>query len=147
MSRIEPTLGELEPPPEGTSPARARREHRTTPAGSAAAWAINFLLVTAIAAGGPWLAQRSGLVTLPDSVEIGDLTGRVLVVGGLLFAWCAQLVGTLLLFARSAVKGFLSLVIPGYFCLALKREGLYAWIIGAFFAGIAGLAAGTIMLS
>ena len=66
---------------------------------------------------------------------------------GIAVAYLAQIVGAILVFRASVLKGVLSLFIPGYFLFALKRQGLYRPVVGVWVAGIAGLVFGTIVLS
>jgi hypothetical protein len=73
--------------------------------------------------------------------------GTTVILLGMAIAFLAQIVGAILVFRISILKGVLSLIVPGYFLFALRREGLYGRIVGAWAIGIAGLAVGTIMLS
>lgn len=73
--------------------------------------------------------------------------GTTVILLGMAIAFLAQIVGAILVFRISILKGVLSLIVPGYFLFALRRGGLYGRIVGAWAVGIAGLAAGTIMLS
>lgn len=73
--------------------------------------------------------------------------GTVIILLGMAVAFIAQIAGAILVFRISILKGFLSLIRPGYFLFALKREGLYGKIVGARVFGIIGYAIGTIMLS
>jgi hypothetical protein len=66
---------------------------------------------------------------------------------GIAVAFLAQIVGAILVFRASILKGVLSLLIPGYFLFALRRQGLYNSVMGFWLAGILGLAVGTVMLS
>lgn len=59
----------------------------------------------------------------------------------------AQIVGAIMVFNVSFVKGVLSLAIPGYFIVTLRREGFYRAIIGSWLFGLVCIATGTILLS
>jgi hypothetical protein len=66
---------------------------------------------------------------------------------GMVVASLAQIIGAALIFRTSVVQCALSLTIPGYFFLALKRHGLYKPVIGTWLVGVLGVVAGTIILS
>lgn len=76
-----------------------------------------------------------------------EILGKVLILGGLIIVIASQIVGTFLVFRISAMKGFLSLVVPGYFLFALKRGGLYFSVIGFWGMGVLCLIFGTISMS
>ncbi len=76
-----------------------------------------------------------------------EILGKILILGGFGIIIISQLIGTLLVFKASVIKGFLSLVVPGYFLFALKREGLYIPIIGFWVLGVLCVAFGTIAMS
>jgi hypothetical protein len=59
----------------------------------------------------------------------------------------AQIVGVILVFGKSLGKGLLSVVVPGYFIFALRREGLYWKVVGAWLLGILFIVAGTLVYS
>ena len=71
----------------------------------------------------------------------------VSIMVGIAVAVLAQLVGALLVFRMSILKGVFSLLIPGYFLFALMRQGLYKPVVGAWLAGIIGMVVGTVILS
>ena len=73
--------------------------------------------------------------------------GSTVILLGMAIALLAQIVGAILVFRVSILKGVLSFIVPGYFLFALRREGLYGRIVGAWALGILGVAAGTIILS
>jgi len=73
--------------------------------------------------------------------------GSALILLGIAVAFLAQIVGAILVFRASILKGVLSLLIPGYFLLALRREELYGLVVGAWAIGILGLVLGTVLLS
>jgi hypothetical protein len=73
--------------------------------------------------------------------------GTAVILLGMAIVILAQIVGAILVFRVSILKGVLSLIVPGYFLFALRREGLYGRVVGAWVVGIVGLAVGTIMLS
>jgi hypothetical protein len=73
--------------------------------------------------------------------------GTAIILLGIAVMIIAQIVGAILVFRTDILKGALSLIVPGYFLFALKREGLYGKIVGAWVIGIAGYALGTIILS
>ncbi len=58
-----------------------------------------------------------------------------------------QIVGVILVFGKSIGKGLLSVVVPGYFIFALRREGLYWKVVGAWHLGILFIVAGTLVYS
>ncbi|MEZ5464711.1 MAG: hypothetical protein R3F22_05675 [Lysobacteraceae bacterium] len=71
----------------------------------------------------------------------------LLILGGFLIALLAQLMGAVMAFRGGAKEGILSLLIPGYVLFALKRSGGYWLMVGIYFIGVAGVAAGTIALA
>jgi hypothetical protein len=73
--------------------------------------------------------------------------GSSAILIGMAVAFVAQIVGAIVVFRVSVLKGVLSLLVPGYILLVLKRQGLYKPIIGAWLAGLLGIVAGTIILS
>jgi hypothetical protein len=73
--------------------------------------------------------------------------GTSVILLGVAVAYIAQLVGAIVVFRASILKGVLSLIIPGYFLFALRRERVYGKVVGAWALGIFGLALGTVILS
>ena len=76
-----------------------------------------------------------------------EILGKILIFGGFTIVIVSQLVGTFLVFRISAMKGFLSLVVPGYFLFVLKRGGLYLPVIGFWALGVLCVVFGTISMS
>lgn len=73
--------------------------------------------------------------------------GSGFIVLGFAITLLAQIVGAIMVFNVSFVKGVLSLTIPGYFIVTLRREGFYRAIIGGWLFGLVCIATGTILLS
>ena len=73
--------------------------------------------------------------------------GTLSIMIGIVVVALAQIVGAILVFRSDVLHGVFSLLIPGYFLFALKRQGLYKQVIGAWLAGILGLVIGTVILS
>jgi hypothetical protein len=73
--------------------------------------------------------------------------GSGIILFGLAAVMLSQLWGAIMVFSVSILKGILSLIIPGYFLFALRREGMYARIVGSWGLGILCMAIGTIVLS
>ncbi len=73
--------------------------------------------------------------------------GSGFIVLGFAITLLAQIVGAIMVFNVSFVKGVLSLTIPGYFIVILRREGFYRAIIGGWLFGLVCIATGTILLS
>lgn len=73
--------------------------------------------------------------------------GSVTLLLGMAIVILAQIVGAILVFRVSVLKGLLSLTLPGYFLFALRRQGIYNKVVGGWGIGILGLAIGTILLS
>jgi hypothetical protein len=71
----------------------------------------------------------------------------MVIVGGFLLTVVAQLAACVAAFRYDALAGVLSLVVPGYLFLALKRSGSYWPIVGIWFGGVIAVVAGTIALS
>ena len=71
----------------------------------------------------------------------------MLIVGSFVLVLLAQLAGSIAAFRSGISDGILSLVVPGYVLLALKRSGLYWPVVGVWLAGVVGIATGTIALS
>ncbi len=76
-----------------------------------------------------------------------ETAGRVLVIGGLLTVVVVQIVGLMMINSRNSPSAALSVVVPGYFLFALKREGFYGIIVGIYFAGLLSVMFGTVALS
>jgi hypothetical protein len=73
--------------------------------------------------------------------------GSGVILLGMTIIILAQIVGAIMVFNVSFIKGLFSLTIPGYFLFALRREGMYRQIIGSWLFGILCLAIGTVILS
>lgn len=71
----------------------------------------------------------------------------LVIVCGLLLTVLAQAAACIFVFRHNATAGLLSLVVPGYLFFALKRSGPYFAVLGAWFAGVLAVTAGTIALS
>jgi len=92
-------------------------------------------------------AVHAGLV--PEQLQLGtpQLYERLSILGGLFVVVAAQVIGCIVLFSRSFVRGGLALLLPGYIFFALGREGLYRPVIGAWCIGLLAIIAGTVMLT
>lgn len=73
--------------------------------------------------------------------------GSITLLLGMAIVLLAQIVGAILVFNSSVVKGLFSLTIPGYFLFALRRQGIYNKVVGSWGIGILGMVVGTILLS
>jgi hypothetical protein len=73
--------------------------------------------------------------------------GTVTILAGIAIATLAQIVGAVVVFRSSLLKGVLSLLIPGYFLFALRSRGWYGRIVGTWGVGIAAVALGTVLSS
>jgi hypothetical protein len=73
--------------------------------------------------------------------------GIVVILLGLAIVTIAQIVGAIMVFSVSILKGIFSLVIPGYFLMALRREDMYGRIVGGWAFGIFCMIIGTVVLS
>lgn len=73
--------------------------------------------------------------------------GTVVILLGLAIVIIAQIVGAIMVFSVSILKGIFSLVIPGYFLMALRREDMYGRIVGGWAFGIFCMIIGTVVLS
>lgn len=73
--------------------------------------------------------------------------GSSAILIGMAVAFLAQILGAIVVFRVSVLKGVLSLLVPGYILVVLKRQGLYKPIVDAWLAGLLGIVAGTIILS
>jgi len=73
--------------------------------------------------------------------------GTVVVLAGLAIVIIAQIFGAIMVFNVSLLKGVLSLIIPGYFLMVLRREGMYGRVVGSWAFGIVCMIIGTVALS
>ena len=73
--------------------------------------------------------------------------GSGIILFGLATVMLSQLWGAIMVFSVSILKGILSLLIPGYFLFALRREGMYGRVVGSWGLGIVCMAIGTFVLS
>ncbi|AVP97297.1 hypothetical protein C7S18_08875 [Ahniella affigens] len=76
-----------------------------------------------------------------------ESAGRILLLGGLLIAVVAQIIGIFLCKAKSSAQAFMILTVPGYFLFALGRAGNYAAFLVVYLIGISSIALGTVLLS
>lgn len=143
--RIEPKLGDLELKVDPVQLAEAHRSQaKLKQRASVRDGFFTLLLYLVIVALCYWLALKLGWLPLAGDPE-GRLTIPTLIIlGGFLLAMAAQAIGMLMLFGRSLVDGILALILPGYFCFALERNGLYRSIIGTWMLGLLLIAAGTL---
>ena len=72
---------------------------------------------------------------------------KLLALGGIWVLYTSQVVAALYVFTRSFAQGMLSLVVPGYFVLALRRSKAFYPVVVSWLLGVIALAAGTILLS
>lgn len=145
--RLEPTIGhiELEIDPavreQARSAARWRRFRREL---------VNWLLVVSLAVlligGCVAAAVYFGWLQYPQDFTLVKLSA-VLLVGGFSLLCFAQITGAVLAFQTSLVAGWLSLLIPGYVFLCLKREGSYWTVAGGWLLGASIIALGTWLLA
>jgi hypothetical protein len=73
--------------------------------------------------------------------------GSGIILFGFAIMILAQIVGAIMVFGVSILKGIFSLVIPGYFLFILRREGMYGPVIGSWAFGIFCMVIGTAVLS
>ena len=71
----------------------------------------------------------------------------LLIVGGFLLTALAQFAACIAAFRHDALAGLLSLFVPGYLFLALRRSGAYRPVIGAWLAGVVAIVAGTVAMA
>lgn len=84
---------------------------------------------------GGWLRNDDGL-----------LHSRLAVLFGLWLAAGAQCIGAALLLFSTPLMALASLAIPGFFLVALRRVGAYGAVVGAWLAGLASMAWGSITI-
>ena len=65
----------------------------------------------------------------------------------LLLTLLAQVAAGLLAFRVNGLLGLFSLVVPGYLFVALRRTRFYWPVVGAWLAGVVGVAAGTVAMA
>jgi hypothetical protein len=70
-----------------------------------------------------------------------------LVIAGLATMMVAQLIASALCFRVSPMKGFASLVVPGYLFVGIRQTAYHVRVVGLWGCGIAALVVGTIALS
>ena len=139
--RLEPTIGHIDLEVDPDERAQARSEAR---------WRrfrrelVNWLLVISLAvlllAGCVGAAVYFGALQYPQDFAFVPLPGALIVVG-IVVLYFAQITGAVLAFQAGWVAGWLSLLIPGYVFVCLKREGNYwpvagGWLLGAVLIAI-----------
>lgn len=145
--RLEPTIGHINLKIDPVEREQAR---------SAARWRrfrrelVNWLLVISLfvllLAGCVGAAVFFGALQYPDDFTFVRLPGALILVGFIVLAF-AQITGAVLAFQVSLVAGWLSLLIPGYVFLCLKREGGYWPVVGGWLLGVILVATGTWLLA
>jgi hypothetical protein len=145
--RLEPTISriDLEIDP-------AEREH----ARSAARWKtfrrelVNWLLIVSmfivLLAGCIGAAVHFGVLQYPQDFSFVKLPS-VLFIGGIAMLAFAQITCALLAFQASQAAGWLSLLIPGYVFVCIKREGTYWPVAAGWILGVCLIALGTWLLA
>lgn len=76
-----------------------------------------------------------------------ELLAKQLIMCGLAFVVLAQVVAAVKAFRTSFAEGALSLVVPGYLLLTMRRIGYYWTFFAAWAAGILAIMVVTIILS
>ena len=148
MQRIEPTFGSAGPETDQVALTRAREITKSRRMRKAIFdWVVTLLIAFATIAlciTCAWYA-----VVIPDQYKFGmpKLFERSLIVIGFIVVVGSQLVGSILMFNVSFVQGGLSLFVPGYIYIALRRNKLYMPVMGAWFIGLLAIVAGTILLA
>jgi hypothetical protein len=148
MERIEPTIGSFDLKADPAVAAQLRSAANGSRLRRAVLdWAATLFVLGCAFAVCAFLAWRTGV--LPEQFQLGSpkLLERVSIVVGLAIAFLAQAVGCILVFRRSFVQGGLSLLVPGYMFLALRRNGLYVPVVGAWCLGLSAVVAGTFLLA
>ncbi|QBB72182.1 hypothetical protein ELE36_18435 [Pseudolysobacter antarcticus] len=148
MQRIEPTFGSAEPEKDQVALTRARaiaKSRRTRKA--ILDWLVTVLIAFATIALCVACAWYAGVI--PDQYKFGTpkLFERSIIVIGFIVVLGSQLVGSILMFNVSFVQGGLSLFVPGYIYIALRRNKLYVPVMGTWFVGLLAIVVGTILLA
>lgn len=73
--------------------------------------------------------------------------GSVIILAGMAFMIIAQLIGCILKFRVSILKGFFTFLIPGYFLFALSHNGYYLRVVSIWGLGLLGYVIGTVLLT
>jgi len=76
-----------------------------------------------------------------------ELVGKFFLFLGFAIAALAQFVGAILVFRFSILNGILSLIVPGYIIVAIKKVGLYKLVVGSWLVGVVLSIIGVVMLS
>ncbi|MGB0132751.1 hypothetical protein [Dokdonella sp.] len=145
--RLEPTIGHIDlkiDPDEraqAQSAARWRRFRREL-----VNWMLVISLFVLLVAGCVGAAVFFGVLQYPQDFTFVKLPGA-LILAGFIVLYLAQITGAVLAFQSSLVSGCLSLLIPGYVFMILKREGSYWPIAGSWLLGVLLVSVGAWLLA
>ncbi len=148
MQRIEPTFGSAESETDQAALARAREIAKSRRMRKAIFdWLVTLFIAFATIALCIACAWYAGVI--PDQYKFGTpkLFERSIILIGFIVVVGSQLVGSILMFNVSFVQGGLSLFVPGYIYIALRRNKLYEPVMGTWFIGLLAIVAGTILLA
>ena len=76
-----------------------------------------------------------------------ELVGKFFIFGGFAIAALAQVIGAILVFRFSILDGFLTLIVPGYIIVAIKKAGVYKLVVGSWLVGVVLSVIGVVLLS
>lgn len=145
--RLEPTIGhiELEIDPalreQARSVARWRRFRREL-----VNWLLVISLFVLLLVGCIGATVYFDLLQYPQDFVLVKLPSA-LIIGGFVVLYFAQITGAVLAFQTGWIAGCLSLVVPGYVLICLKREGSYWPVAGGWLLGVLLIALGTWLLA
>ena len=148
MARREPTLSAFDTA-SAVEPGEVPRRRETKRSRSSARVWVEALFLWGLLVALAFAANMHfGWVSFSPTPGLGERTlPGLLAVSGLLAIYAVQFMAFAVLLFRNALRAFLALLIPGYFFLALRREGGYFAFAALFLLGVAVLAAGVIMSS
>ena len=146
MKRVEPSIGsfDLTLDPAAVAAARDREKARETRA-SVTRWI--WIVLFSVVLPGSLVAYGAYTGAIGGSPEDPGRVAKVLPVAGLFILYVSQVVAAIYIFSRSFAQGLVSLIVPGYFLIALRRNEAFYPVMFSWLLGAGALAAGTIMLS
>jgi hypothetical protein len=147
MTRIEPTLGNLDLTIDPAEQARAKsRARKRRIRDAVVGWSVVLILSAILLGGALAAAVIGGVLTFPDDFQWVNLPGR-LIVSGFALTFLSQIVASILAFRISFLAGGLSLLVPGYLFFCLRRRGSFWPVAGLWLLGVTMVTSGTIWLS
>lgn len=145
--RLEPTIGhidlEIDPAEreQARSAARWKKFRREL-----VNWSLVISLFALLLGGCIGAAVYFGALQYPEDFTFVRLPGAM-ILGGFVVMYLAQISGAVLAFQAGLVAGWLSLLIPGYVFVCLRREGSYWTVVGGWLLGASLIAAGVWLLA